>query len=128
MEKTHVLYNHSCPICRAEILHYRRRADALGAPLVFEALQDAQLDLWHLTPDEATRRLHARLPGGAHVSGIDAFAAIWRHLPRMRWMARAVGWPVLGPVVRLAYDYAAAPILYQLHRRRQRLGKPIARP
>lgn len=128
MQVTRVLYNHRCPICRAEIAQYARRAEALGAPLVFEDLHKAPLAAWHLTPDQAKRRLHARLPDGSHVSGIAAFAAIWDHLPRLRWLARAVRLPVVGPLARFAYDYLAAPALYHLHRRRERLGNANPHP
>lgn len=128
MEKIYILYNGRCPICRAEIEQYARRAAACGAPLVFEDLHAVALDGWHLTPDQAMRRLHARLPDGSHISGIAAFATIWDHLPRMRWMARAVRLPVIGPVVRRAYDHLAAPALYRLHLRRERLGNAAPRP
>ncbi len=59
MEPTRILYNDRCPICRAEIAHYRRRVDASGAPLVFEDLNTADLQGWHLTEDQAKRRMHA---------------------------------------------------------------------
>ncbi|OAN74585.1 hypothetical protein A8B78_03925 [Jannaschia sp. EhC01] len=128
MDMTRILYNGRCPICRAEITQYARRADALGAPLVFEDLHETSLDRWQLTPDAAMRRLHAQLPDGRFVSGIAAFAAIWDHLPRLRWMARAVRLPGVRTVVRLAYDHIAAPVLYKMHLRRERLGSSTTRP
>lgn len=128
MEPTHVLFNGRCPICAAEIAHYRRRAEALDAPLHFEDLHEADLAGWNLTAEGAKRRLHARLPGGAQASGIAAFAAIWDHLPRLRWLARAVRLPGLRWLAALAYDRIAAPALYRLHKRRERLGKAVPRP
>lgn len=128
MKHTRVLYNGRCPICRAEISQYARRAETLGAPLLFEDLHEAPLAEWGLSADAAKRRLHAHLPDGRRVSGIEAFAAIWDHLPKMRWMARAVRLPVIGPLTRLAYDHAAAPALYRLHQRRERLGNITPRP
>lgn len=127
MEPTHVLFNGRCPICAAEIAHYRKRAETLGAPLRFEDLHEADLLDWNLTPDQAKRRLHVRGPGGMQASGIAAFAAIWDHLPRLRWLARAVRLPGLRRVAALAYDHIAAPALYRLHRRRERLGKAVPR-
>ncbi len=123
MKPTVILFNGRCPICAAEIGHYRAKADALGAPLRFEDLHKTNLILWHLTADQAKRRLHARLPDGTQISGIAAFAAIWEHLPRMRWLSRAVRRPILRPLATFAYDWIAAPALYHLHRRRERLGK-----
>ncbi len=128
MDALRILYNARCPICRAEIEHYQARARAQDLPLVFKDLHLADLDKWRLSPDAAKRRLHAMTPAGEVLSGIAAFAAIWDHLPRLRWLARAVRAPVIGPMVRLGYDHAAAPILYRLHLRRERLGKSRAAP
>ncbi|MEJ6391500.1 thiol-disulfide oxidoreductase DCC family protein [Gymnodinialimonas ulvae] len=127
MKPTHVLFNGRCPICAAEIAQYRRRADQIDAPLRFEDLHDADLADWTLTPEDAKRRLHARLPDGTRLSGIAAFAAIWDHLPRMRWLARAVRLPGLRWGAALAYDHIAAPALFRLHQRRERLGKARTR-
>lgn len=127
MKQTHVLFNGRCPICAAEIAQYRRTADRIDAPLRFEDLHDADLASWTLTTQEAKRRLHARLPDGTRLSGIAAFAAVWDHLPRMRWMARIVRMPGLRWVAAWVYDHIAAPALYRLHKRRERLGKALPR-
>ena len=76
MTSTRILYNDRCPICRAEIAHYRKRAEAAAAPLSFEDLNTADLGDWALTADQAKRRLHAALPDGRIVSGIPAMLAI----------------------------------------------------
>jgi predicted DCC family thiol-disulfide oxidoreductase YuxK len=122
MTRTRILYNESCPICRAEIAHYRKRAEATGAPLRFEDLNTADLGGWQLTPDQAKRRLHAALPDGTIVSGIPAFAAIWAALPRMGWLARAVMAPGIRPLADLAYNRLAAPWLYRRQIRREAQG------
>lgn len=128
MKSTRILYNDRCPICRAEMRHYIRRAEASNAPLVFEDVNRIDTAQWALAETQATRRLHAILPDGQVISGIDAFAAIWDYLPGLRWMARAVRRPMLGRFFALLYDRVAAPILYRMHLRRERLGNPTARP
>lgn len=130
MEPVRILYNDRCPICRAEIAHYRRRAEAAGAPLVFEDLNAVPLSPWGLTADQAKRRLHAALPEGRIVSGLPAFAAIWRHLPRMRWLAQVVMWPGIRHLADLLYNRVAAPWLYrrQLRREARGLAAPSQRP
>lgn len=115
---TEILYNGRCPICSAEIAHYRARADATGADLRFTDLNTAPLDEWGINADQATRRLHARHDGGI-VSGFDAFLLIWQGLPRWRWLARVVALPGLRQAVALVYDRVAAPLLYRLHLRRE---------
>lgn len=120
MTITRILYNERCPVCRAEIAHYRARAEAVQAPLAFDDLNSA-LDGWSLTPDQAARRMHARLPDGRLVSGVEAFAALWDALPGFRWLGRMVRWPVIRPVAHLADERIAAPALYRRHLRREAL-------
>ena len=130
MSMTRILYNDRCPICRAEIAHYRKRAEAAGAPLVFEDLNHADLGGWGLTPDQAKRRLHATLPDGQIVSGLTAFAAIWSALPGMGWLARVAMAPGLRQLAELLYNRVAAPWLYQRQLRREARGlaAPGTRP
>ncbi len=113
-----ILYNGRCPICSAEIEAYRKQAEAAQAPLAFTDLHETDTAKWGLTPDQATRRLHAR-DGDAVISGFPAFIIVWRPLPRMRWLARLLDRPVLRPLTEAAYNYLAAPALYWLHRRRE---------
>lgn len=122
MTSTRILYNDRCPICRAEIAHYRKRAEAASAPLSFEDLNTADLGDWALTADQAKRRLHAALPDGRIVSGIPAFAAIWTALPGMGWLARLVLIPGVRGIADVAYNRIAAPWLYRRQMRREARG------
>lgn len=119
-----ILYNGQCPICRAEITRYRAMSARAGAPLSFHDLSEAPLERWQLDADAAARRLHARMPDGRLLSGVPAFAEIWARLPGLRWLARAVRWPLVGRLARFGYDRLAAPFLYRLHLRRQRRAGP----
>lgn len=122
MEPTRILYNDRCPICRAEIAHYRKQAEASSAPLKFEDLNRADLGGWKLTPDQAKRRMHAALPDGRIVSGVPAFAAIWAALPGMGWLARLAMAPGLRQVAEMLYNRVAAPWLYRRQIRREARG------
>lgn len=123
----HILYNGRCPVCRAEIGHYRARTEAAGAPLRFEDLNETRLQDWRIGPDQAMRRMHGRMPDGRIVSGVEAFALIWERLPGMGWMARAVRLPVIRPLAAFAYDRIAAPWLYRRHKRRLALDEAAGR-
>jgi predicted DCC family thiol-disulfide oxidoreductase YuxK len=116
-QKTRVLYNDTCPVCRFEIEAYRRRAQAEGLPIRFDALDRAED--WGLTPDQAARRLHVGHDGRVF-AGMAAFRVLWAQMPRWRWLARVSGLPVIRPLAELIYDRVAAPILYRAHLRRQR--------
>ncbi|AHM04264.1 hypothetical protein roselon_01905 [Roseibacterium elongatum DSM 19469] len=124
----HILYNDRCPICRAEISHYQARASRAEAPLVFDDLNTTDLAGWKLTPDQAKRRMHARLPDGRIVSGVPAFAEIWTRLPGMGWMARAVRLPIVRPLAAFAYNRIAAPWLYRRHLKREALDGETSQP
>jgi predicted DCC family thiol-disulfide oxidoreductase YuxK len=128
MTETRILYNEACPICRAEIAHYRARAEAAGAELRFDDLNATDLGAWRMTRDQAMRRMHALLPDGTVVSGVEAFALIWERLPRYRWLAHAVRWPVVRPLADFAYNRIAAPWLYRRQKRRMALEAGGARP
>lgn len=119
MADTRILYNDRCPICRAEIAHYRKRAEATGAPLRFDDLHKVDLGAYDLTPDQAKRRMHALTPEGRVINGIPAFAAIWAALPGMGWLARVVMWPGVRQAADLLYNRVAAPWLYRKQMRRE---------
>lgn len=108
----HILYNGSCPICAREIALYRRQAETVGAPLVFDDLNRVDLGAWGLSADQARRRLHAR-HDTHRMDGMAAFRALWAHLPGWRWLARVTALPAVRPLVDLVYDRLAAPWLYR---------------
>ncbi len=128
MDEIRILYNERCPVCRAEIGHYRARAETARAPLRFEDLHSADLDGWRMTPDQAMRRMHAKLPDGRVVSGVEAFALIWERLPGYRWLARVVRLPFIRGLAGFAYNRIAAPWLYRRHLRRMALAGEGSHP
>jgi len=118
MTQVEILYNGRCPICSAEIAQYRKQAESADAPVAFIDLHDAALSNWGLSAEQATRRFHARKDGQI-ISGFPAFLILWRELPRMRWLARILSLPGLHQIADLGYNYAAAPLLYRMHIRRE---------
>ena len=121
-EKLTVLYNDTCPICAREVAAYRRVTAARGAPVDYVGLSEGREGAFGLSCDAAARRLHV-LRGAERLDGVAAFAALWEHIPRLRWLARVVRWPVVRPLAGWLYEHLAAPALYRLHKRRERLGK-----
>lgn len=117
--RTEILYNGQCPICAAEIAHYRKLAMEVAAPLDFVDLHSAPLNDWGLTPEQATRRIHAR-QDGVIISGFPAFVLIWRAVPKLHWMARVANLPVVRHIAAWGYNWIAAPALYRLHLYRMR--------
>ncbi|MEM7425833.1 MAG: TIGR01777 family oxidoreductase [Pseudomonadota bacterium] len=118
-----VYYNGGCPICRHEIELYERRAKRADAPLDFVDISETAdaLASRNLCDAELERRLHARLPDGRIVSGVESFIAIYGRLPGLRWLAALLRAPGFRTVAALAYDRVAVPVLaaYNTHRRRR---------
>ncbi len=119
-----VCYNGACPICRAEIDHYRALAPEDADLRFLDVAADpggaARLGL---VGDRPLRRIHAVDSGGRIAGGVAAFAQIWQRLPRYRWLARLVRRPGLHALTSFAYERMAAPTLFRLHRWRQRRAR-----
>ena len=99
-----VYYDGACPLCRAEIGHYRR-CDSAGRLRFVDVAPDgpdgslgADLD-----PEAARRRFHVRDRDGRLHSGAAAFARLWDALPGWRWLARAARLPGALPLAEAAY-------------------------
>lgn len=120
-QSLHVLYNDRCPICRAEIEHYRAYAEARALPIRFEDLHDAQLGQWGVDAAGAAKRLHVRTKDGV-LSGVDAFIALWQEMPRYRVLARIVSLPGLRHGAGWVYNRVLAPWLYRKHLKREASG------
>ncbi|MGF1606495.1 MAG: thiol-disulfide oxidoreductase DCC family protein [Rhodothalassiaceae bacterium] len=116
-------YNGACPICSAEIGHYRAEAQRLGrTDLAWIDVSEHASALEHhgLGQNCAYRRLYAETAEGRLLVGVDAFIAIWQQLPRWRWLARVTRVPVIRPVAKWAYEHVAARAIYHWNKRRLR--------
>jgi len=87
-----VYFDGSCPLCAAEIAHYRKQAGASQICFRDIAGSDGQIapDLTRL---DAMKRFHVRQADRRLLSGAAVFASIWRLLPRWRWAARLATLP-----------------------------------
>ncbi len=126
--KPTVLYNGACPVCRREIEHYQRLDDRDGQGLGFTDISEPVPVLKEraLTQDEVKRRLHVIDADGRLLVGVPAFAAVWDHLPRYRWLSAIVRLPLLRSLVPWLYEIIAFG-LYHADKRRQQRGKTAAK-
>ena len=116
--KLRVFYNASCPVCSREIAHYRQAAERARAGVQFSDTESDDIKALGMTPDDARRRLHV-LDGGELKAGLAAFRALWRRIPRWRWLAAVTGWPGVRQGAEWIYEGALAPGLYRWDRHRR---------
>lgn len=121
-----VIYNDTCPICAREVAGYKRVTHRHNLDVAYVGLEETALARHGLTLRDAARRFHVEQAGTLY-DGVPAFALLWERMPHLRWLARFVRLPLVAPLAALVYDHLAAPALFALHRRRERLGKAVHR-
>lgn len=97
-----VYYDGGCPLCQAEINHYRKQA---GADIIcFRDVSISEEKLaGDLTKEQAMKRFHVRGHDGLLLSGAAAFVAVWSTLPRWKWAARLAALPGIMMMLEIAY-------------------------
>lgn len=126
MTKPTVLYNGACPVCRTEIEHYQRLDGDIHPKLAWRDINRLDGEPASCDPascgigaDAMRRRLHVVDADGQLLVGVPAFARIWDHLPRYRWLARLVRLPLVRSVAPWLYEPLAAGLYaWDRHRRR----------
>ena len=116
MVKLEVLYNDDCPICRREINHY---AGLSGDDVTFVKITEQSAADWGLTEEQAAKQIHARSDGNVTV-GVDAFVSVWQRLPYYRSLSLIVGRRPIRYITDIVYRNVLAPLLFAMHKRRQR--------
>ena len=100
--ETRILFNAKCPICNAEICHYRDYAEERGIVMGFDDLNQIDPAPYGVNRIDAAKRLHV-LHEGSVISGVPAFVVIWQQLPRYRWLAKIVSLPIVHFLSNLIY-------------------------
>jgi predicted DCC family thiol-disulfide oxidoreductase YuxK len=93
MTRPIVFYDGGCPLCRREIAHYQRIDREHRIQWTDIQQEPETLQVNGLSWEQAMQRMHVRDSDGHMVSGADAFAALWRHIPRYRFLAALVSLP-----------------------------------
>lgn len=121
LSKSTVYFDGSCPLCRAEIGHYRREDKAGALCLVDVSKSDHTLPA-DLTRQQAMKRFHVLGGDGKLLSGAAAFIEVWSRLPRWRWAARAAALPGATTTLEIGYRLflPVRPLISRLLGRAQR--------
>lgn len=102
LSKPTVYFDGSCPLCQAEIEHYRR-TDRAGAVCFVDVSKTSAETPEGMDRQRAMARFHVRAPDGRVLSGAAGFVEVWRSLPGWRWAARAAALPGVLPLLELGY-------------------------
>ena len=114
---TRVLFNEDCPVCNAEICHYRNYAAKKGIELYFDKLGETDLSLYGVSKDQGAKRLHV-ISDGQVIHGLPAFQKLWKEMPRYKILAILTNFPIVREIAALIYDKILAPLLYKSHLKR----------
>ena len=97
-----MLYDALCPLCRREA-RFIVRNDKHGAikPVDISA-PGFDTEALGLTREAAQAKMHAILPDGSVIVGMEAFRRIYDAIG-MGWLWRWTGWPILRPIFDLLY-------------------------
>lgn len=89
-----MLHDGACPLCSREVAFLRRR-DREGR-IVFEDIADPTFDpaRYGLTHEQVHGKMHAVLPDGSVVTGVEVFRRVYRAIG-FGWLVAPTGWPVL---------------------------------
>lgn len=97
-----VYFDGGCPLCQAEINHYRKQEGADKICFRDVSISEEML-AGDLTKEQAMERFHVRGNDGSLLSGAAAFVAVWSTLPRWKWAARVAALPGILMMLEIAY-------------------------
>lgn len=92
-----LLYDGQCPLCKREIEFIRKRDRHGRIALEDITAPDFDADRYGLTFERAYGRMHAVLPDGQIVEGMEVFRRTYAELG-WGWLLKVTGWPILRPV------------------------------
>jgi predicted DCC family thiol-disulfide oxidoreductase YuxK len=102
-----VLYDGKCPLCAREIAMLRR-VDAGRGRIDFEDIAAPAFDArrYGRTQHELMARIHAVLPDGTLIEGVEVFRRAYAAVG-LGWLVAPTRWPLLRPLADAAYRWFA---------------------
>jgi|TARA_R110002153_G_scaffold273196_2_gene443370 predicted DCC family thiol-disulfide oxidoreductase YuxK len=97
-----VFYDGYCPLCLAEMNHLKKLNKE--AKLNFVDIQEPSFSVVypHLSWSALNARIHAQLPDGSLISGLDVTYLAWK-LVGKGWVYAPLRWPIIRWFADLAY-------------------------
>ncbi|WP_432797548.1 thiol-disulfide oxidoreductase DCC family protein [Poriferisphaera sp. WC338] len=105
-EKITVLYDGKCPLCKREIAFLQRMdRKNIITPINISA-PDFDPTQFGRTPEELDARIHAFLPDGTYITGMEVFRQLYDRIG-LGWTVSWTRLPVVRPIANRAYDLFA---------------------
>ena len=104
--KVTILYDGECPICQGKKAFLEKRDRKRRLRFIDIRAPDFQPAETGRTFIELETRIHAVMPDGRLVAGMDAIRAAWRAIG-LGWLVAPTGWPLLRPVFDALYTGVA---------------------
>ncbi|MEP0814679.1 MAG: DUF393 domain-containing protein [bacterium] len=103
-----VFYDGRCAACGAFAERMRRESGGSDAIAFLDAnARCGELARAGISSEAATSKIHAVEPGGRVLTGVRALAAVWRTIPKYRWLAAIVSLPVIAQAAEWGYSVFA---------------------
>jgi predicted DCC family thiol-disulfide oxidoreductase YuxK len=102
-----MLYDGECPLCAREIALLRRLDRGRGR-VDFEDIASPGFDAGRYGTTQAAlmARIHAALPGGALIEGVEVFRRAYAAVG-LGWLVAPTRWPLVRPLADAAYRWFA---------------------
>jgi predicted DCC family thiol-disulfide oxidoreductase YuxK len=102
-----VLYDGECPLCAREIAMLRRMDRGRGR-IDFEDITAPDFDArrYGATQHDLMARIHAVLPGGTLIEGVEVFRRAYAAVG-FGWLVAPTRWPLVRPLAETAYRWFA---------------------
>lgn len=100
-----VFFDGACPLCRRE-MHFLSRRDRAGRIRFTDLAAPAFVPPPGLDHETLMARIHGRLPDGTLVEGVEVFRRLYAAVG-WRTLARVSRWPVIAPLLDVAYGVFA---------------------
>ena len=92
-----MLYDGLCPLCKREVRAIEKHDKRDAIEPVDITADDFDASRFGLTAEAVHARMHAILPDGSVVTGMEAFRRIYAAMG-LGWLWHWTGWPILRPI------------------------------
>ncbi len=99
-----VYYDNLCVVCSKEITHYQKQSGSEKIRFVDITDKNFKPELEGVDPYLVHKIMHVKNSSGHLLTKIDAFKAIWKHLPKYNWLDRLSDYYPVRKILDYSYE------------------------